>query len=166
MATSLDPVHPSIVSIDSKSYLLGSSYDSPVQISEFEQDPTFLSLFTVIRHPQGTEANTLWLQAKFEAFQESDDIWNKSFLSHVLLQWKNLETKPSNDDLLLPDMKICLHDCQDVDIPEGPYVMVGKKLLQVFRLFPDTHGAFVCGVVPRTTDQSSKEVDSENMRYI
>ena len=98
-----------------------------------------------------------WLQQIIETYQSSDDVFCETFLGGVIFTGSsgkdNVEILPDAVQLL-QSWGTTWTEVLDVDskgnIPlPGPYLALGGHLLEIFRLYDDTHGAFMSAIVLR-----------------
>lgn len=95
-----------------------------------------------------------WLQDKVEKWNQDDDVLQSSFTANVIF------TREKQDPMteISPDSLQVLHEWQSnvvlttVDsqrLSEGPYYVQSGVLHTVWRLFCDTHEAFMTATIPQ-----------------
>ena len=105
-----------------------------------------------------TKITATWIQKTTNSFIESDDVFNRAFLSNILLIVSNggIEpeiTKEAENLLAEWDAKVDIISGGH-PVPPGPYLRHGCGISKVFRLYPDQYEAFVFGVVQTTADET------------
>ncbi|KAI1630071.1 amidotransferase [Exophiala viscosa] len=90
------------------------------------------------------------LEAACERFAAEDDVWSSSFLSLVLLL-QPAEVKHSSKS-----KRIFSIDKSKNRLTDGPYVVSKSTghIFPVYKVLPDTHHAFVSGIVQKTASSS------------
>jgi hypothetical protein len=123
-------------------------------------------------HSQPQELSPKTIQGYFDHFLNSDDVFQEQFTKNAFLvlpkstksrrhqteeatpgrnstEW--LDTEDFSADLTnyleSKLLVLCVLE-EELDIPEGPYFVVGKCLHQAWRLYPDDLGAFSTSVIP------------------
>lgn len=83
-----------------------------------------------------------------------DDVWSELYLSHVIFQSERpVELEDEAKAFLLSLGTSTIHvllDEEDDPIPEGPYFLASGQIHFAYRLYPDTHGAFMVATVEST----------------
>ncbi|TAQ88958.1 hypothetical protein B7494_g2721 [Chlorociboria aeruginascens] len=78
----------------------------------------------------------------------SDDVLSLDFTKNIILQIPPDSSSPALQSQVFSLIRE--HDgfaSLKGDLPSGPYVLLNSRLHKVFRLYPDTYGAFACGAV-------------------
>ena len=85
------------------------------------------------------------LESSLARFLEQDDVISNEFLANVII----LCTSGRTQDLVFEGVQppsitnIVVHNLDPSDeVTEGPYFLIGGRLHRIYRLFPDTYGAF------------------------
>lgn len=126
----------------------------------------------VVIHRQPQELSSKTIQGYFDHFQDSDGVFQEQFTKNAFLVLpKSIKSQRGQREEATLDRKSAeLFDKEDfsadltnyldskslvpcdleeeLDIPEGPYFVVGKSLHQAWRLYPDNFGAFSTAVIP------------------
>jgi len=114
------------------------------------------SAVTIIERPGQFDAS--FLMSKKANFLAGDDVFASGFLHTILVHLVDDEVMPETsievDDLLQE------WDCQlrpfkspdNMRLPEGPYFATPLGIYQAFRLYSDTHGAFILPTYPVVHD--------------
>ena len=92
-----------------------------------------------------------WLTDTIGALMRADDVLCRDFLSSVLFLVRSRTPLPALDDdgrhFLTSEGYTPLFGDSDTELPSGPYFLSGRSLHRVFKLYPDTYGAFMYGVI-------------------
>lgn len=84
-------------------------------------------------------------------FANVDDVWSNDFLTHIILQSEGkLEIEDAARETLQQwetrSIQYLTRE-KHFSIPEGPYFLNAGKLHYAYRLYPDTHAAFMVATV-------------------
>jgi hypothetical protein len=111
---------------------------------------------TVINHSKDRQALHS-MESIIREFSDIDDVFSKYFLCGVILNISATESWPisirAKDKEYLRSIgcSTCIANkivaSKSNFIPEGPYLMKGRSLYQIWRLYPDTNEAFNLAVV-------------------
>lgn len=105
-----------------------------------------------------------WLQQIIETYRSSDDVFCETFLGGVVFTGSS----GKNNVEILPDAVQLLQswgtvwtEVLDIDstgtVPlPGPYLALGGHLFEIFRLYDDTHSAFMSAIVLRASFPAKK----------
>ena len=128
---------------------IASPPSKPVYCS-YQGPPSYVTVILVFDAQQVSEE---WLRKTIENYKTIDDVFRNEFLTGVIFAAKRaeLEVTATAQNLLrsLGNGWIEIHDLNLVDsVPApGPYMTNGRELLEVFRLYDDTQGAFMTGLI-------------------
>lgn len=96
-----------------------------------------------------------WLQAILNQYRSSDDVFRDDFLSGVLFTCTGSEHVQINHDArkLLESLGTSwifyCHQTEDIaPLKPGPYVASDQQLFEIWKLYDDTHRAFVHALIP------------------
>jgi hypothetical protein len=137
-----------VCSIGDSKYLVASEVVGLISIPNdcFNRNPSLPLPATIIRI-DGLQSVTLsWLQKTIDEMLASDDVLCKEFLSFILFQCRSRGTPPKIIDEAWARLKGGSAFCTG-DLPSGPYVLSSSGCHKVFKLCPDTCGAFMYGIV-------------------
>ena len=114
-----------------------------------------------VLHASSTEAiDASTIAATFERFASTDDVWSPAFLETLVIQVTHTVVsapRPQPADLLaglqhlqyaVGQLHVLHRDQEGESCREGPYFLHGGRLHAAYRLYPDTHDAFVTAIVP------------------
>ncbi|KAM5460203.1 hypothetical protein MferCBS49748_007745 [Microsporum ferrugineum] len=129
----------------------------------------------VVLHDQPGKLSSKTIQETFDRFLDIDDVFQEAFtkdaflilpkpiggqsvkignatLNHISSGCLSLDALPAElaSYLKSRSLVMCVLD-EELDLPEGPYFIVGQNLHQAWRLYPDTLGAFSTTIVPDDT---------------
>ncbi|KAH6971662.1 amidase signature domain-containing protein [Ilyonectria sp. MPI-CAGE-AT-0026] len=115
-------------------------------------DPAITGLCTVLRPP--TLVSSEWLQDKVEKWNQDDDVFQSSFTANVVFirEKQDPVTEISPDSLqVLQEWQsnVVLTTVDSQRLSEGPYYVQSGVIHTVWRLFSDTHEAFMTATIPR-----------------
>lgn len=97
-----------------------------------------------------------FIKKKLATYRSVDDVFRKEFLSGVIFTEVDagFEVTPEAIDLLkslgTTWVEVLEYGATKDTPAPGPYITYERQLLEVFRLYDDTQGAFVTSVVPDT----------------
>jgi hypothetical protein len=102
------------------------------------------------------------LQSTIENFFKIDDVVSPAFLRDAsIIVPSDTHTADHEIECNFPDEswrpQQVFRSAFISEVPPGPYFLVGKRLHQAWRLFPDHLDSFVCGVVPNDTSPGDTE---------
>lgn len=106
----------------------------------------------------GSFPTTEQLRTTFQAFSELDDVWSNDFLECIIIQFTESQRSLTDDErTVVHDLGTsnlyAFHQIPGVSLlPEGPYLLDHGCIHQIYRLYPDTSGAFVVSTVPTAND--------------
>lgn len=82
-------------------------------------------------------------------------MWSPVFLRYLIIQFTQVRESRLTEEqrnvlqsLGTQDVQILQHGKGEALIPQGPYFLDHGRLHEVYRLYPDTSGAFVVATVP------------------
>jgi len=90
-----------------------------------------------------------WLNRTIETMLRQDDVFNRGFLSTVVFHMAKKDTQQSRryaksgNEVLESWKSIICEVYGEVQIPSGPYVLLPSGIHEVYRLYHDTHSAFM-----------------------
>lgn len=114
------------------------------------------SYATVIPLNRNRRVTYTWLRQTLEIYRSTDDVFRDEFLSGVIFtgvtSGTSLDISPEAE-LLLKSLGMSWHEEFDVDAADntplpGPYVVAEQHLLEIFRLYTDSQGAFMNSLIP------------------
>ncbi|KAG4444478.1 hypothetical protein IFR05_000069 [Cadophora sp. M221] len=137
----------SAIQIAGLKYLPGEAVGSISSTSYIYRNDTDPVPVTVIDISDLTSINSTAIESisktRISNFLSRDDVIHESFTKHLLF-------KTSSDIQVsweVEDLKTNTPYIQS-DLPcEGPYLLIGKTLHKVFKLYPDTYNAFMYGIL-------------------
>jgi hypothetical protein len=99
-----------------------------------------------------------WLRNRIEAMLAADDVFNDEFADNILFRCSDgLDSEPLVED----DISFCFGSekpCSwqfwktEDNLSAGPYFLLGSAIHKAFRLYDDSYGAFVYGVLQSGKD--------------
>jgi hypothetical protein len=99
-----------------------------------------------------------WLRNRIEEMQATDDVFNYKFANNILFRCSaGLDSEPLVEDdishLLDPEQTCSWQFWKtEDDLSAGPYFLLGSNIHQAFRLYDDSYGAFLYGVLRSRQD--------------
>ncbi|KAL8833097.1 MAG: hypothetical protein Q9170_004506 [Blastenia crenularia] len=126
----------------------GLPSSQPYEIREKEPD----TLFTVINVDQETWITEDWLRQTIVRYRSADDVFRDAFLYGVVFNTqdtKKSRLSPEASDYLDSLGNSWVQMTPAAPSP-GPYLAFKGQLFEAYRLYDDTQGAFVTGVLPST----------------
>ena len=134
----------------SYSYLLTSLYQSLHTICRAHS-----SYVTVISLGGQAHVTQLWLTQVLEYYHSTDDVFRFEFLNGIIFtgvkSGEVLDISPGAKEMLvsLGNSWVETVDADDEEKtpPPGPYLVAGRHLLEIYRLYDDIQGAFMNGLV-------------------
>jgi hypothetical protein len=94
-----------------------------------------------------------WLRNRIDEMRAADDVFNNEFTNNILFRYSaGLDREPLVED----DVSFCLGAekwCSwqfwrtEAKLSAGPYFLLGSAIHQAFRLYDDSYGAFMYGVL-------------------
>lgn len=112
---------------------------------------------TVISLPKDATSKTT--SQTLRDFAVRDDVWSPDFLSSTVLQSASADSEKSLDQDIIRLLEergtqhIYYHKATETaELPQGPYFLRNGSLLESYRLYADTAGAFVVATVPADSE--------------
>ena len=93
--------------------------------------------------------NADWLNRTIGTMLRQDDVFNRGFLSTVVLHSVEKESQQSLKHAKSAKAVLESVICEvygEIQIPSGPYVLLPSGIHEVYRLYHDTHSAFMYGM--------------------
>lgn len=121
---------------------------------ESHEDFSLVTVFSVAQCPK-SKITESWMQESVQKYKSTDDVFHEAFLSGVIFHGasEDVEIADNAQDFL---SKLGTQWIQYMpptspaqNLLPGPYVLVGNRLRDVWRLFDDTNGAFMMTFRPR-----------------
>ncbi|KAL9013658.1 MAG: hypothetical protein Q9173_001652 [Seirophora scorigena] len=118
----------------------------------------FENFFTVINVKPETRVTEEWLRKKLASYRSTDDVFCDEFLTWVLFTGI-----PAEESRISPGAR---HYMESMGITykiipaaasPGPYLACAGQLLEIYRLYDDTQGAFVTSILPSNDLQAQFE---------
>ncbi|KAI4861594.1 putative glutamyl-tRNA amidotransferase subunit A [Hypoxylon rubiginosum] len=105
-----------------------------------------------------------FLESAVKRFANVDDVWSNDFLTHIILQSEGkLEIEDAARETLQQwetrSIQYLTRE-KHFSIPEGPYFLNAGKLHYAYRLYPDTHAAFMVATVESNEPNRYKALDA------
>ncbi|KAI6091685.1 putative glutamyl-tRNA amidotransferase subunit A [Hypoxylon rubiginosum] len=105
-----------------------------------------------------------FLVSTVKRFAHVDDVWSNDFRATIVLQSEGkLEIEDAAREILQQWKTLNIHYLireKYLSIPEGPYFLNAGKLHYAYRLYPDTHAAFVVATVESNEPNRYKALDA------
>ncbi|KAL4939101.1 amidase signature domain-containing protein [Aspergillus oleicola] len=146
--------HDKIITIDDGEtrYIVHES-DTDVQFPHHDD----FSLVTVFDVPESVKTiHRDWIRDQVDSYMKHDDVFHESFLAGVIFSSAEVEELVVSDEsrayLAERGNQFIVYDNanQNKDtLPPGPYVIIGERLRNVWRLFEDPQGAFMTTLQPQ-----------------
>lgn len=122
---------------------------------------------TVLCLTDGPRVTKAWLKDYIDRYRSNDDVFCEAFLG--VIAFTGIETK---EDLeITPDAQkhldalgtkwIDVFSTKNLNVipPPGPYLISGRHLLEVRRLYDDTHHAFMASLINGPNSYASLQLD-------
>jgi hypothetical protein len=95
------------------------------------------------------------MRSTVEEYCSVDDVWSKEFLNTILI-FTAAETieNPVLEFLASQGCKTIYVVHASRSIVKGPFFYSARGLFWVWKLFPDTHEAFITSTIPSQTDRN------------
>ncbi|KAG8406042.1 hypothetical protein J3458_021382 [Metarhizium acridum] len=143
---------PSVITLGDATYFIPTTFKHQSPLS----DKLATGPCTVIRvsSPYITADDLNDIREKLS----QDDVWTTDFLQNLILQsatfHKDVRTSPSARRTLETwRSRVLFHGTSEIlDAPSGPYFCDAGRLHEVYRLYPDTAGAFMSATVQSPND--------------
>ncbi|XXG95592.1 hypothetical protein Hte_001860 [Hypoxylon texense] len=105
-----------------------------------------------------------FLESTVEKFAKIDDVWSNEFLTCIILQSdRKLEIEDTAKNIIeqwgTRSVQYLIRE-KNLSIPEGPYFLNTGNLHYAYRLYPDTHAAFVVATVESNEPNRYQALDA------
>jgi hypothetical protein len=119
--------------------------------------PTFQPVF-VYKVAPGDRLTKKSLRAHLDTCADYDDVYNPSFLSHIVLYGSSQEDVSMDDDIIrfldsdkFGAWSFMASKTSTSALAPGPYVVGRKMTWQPWRIYTDTHDTMVTSLRPKNT---------------
>lgn len=119
-------------------------------------DQTLLSPASLFLLPDNPIITPSFFHSTINHWLETDDVFHRNFLSHVLLVRQNSQPVISELTIEAVAKGWDINIMESVQLSEichpGPYFLQGHSLSRAFRMFPDDVGAFMFPIISSPDD--------------